>query len=142
MPTPANEQTIGNEIVVDPRTDTLYDFYMYIHADNSLTIEDVASHDGGTTWGPRQIVSDSQTVGVTDPATGAPLRTGDIIPQPAIDPHTGRLYVVWQDSRANSVDPNEDALFISTSTHGGLTGTWSAPVAVNEPPTRPRSRRR
>ncbi|MGZ4308759.1 MAG: exo-alpha-sialidase [Gaiellaceae bacterium] len=133
VPTPANEQTIANEIVVDPRTDTLYDFYMYIHADNSLTIEDVSSHDGGLTWGPRQIVSDSQTVGVTDPQTGDPLRTGDIIPQPAVDPATGRLYVVWQDARANAVDPDEDALFVSTSTGGGLTGTWSAPAVVNAP---------
>ncbi|HWX09710.1 MAG TPA: sialidase family protein, partial [Gaiellaceae bacterium] len=128
----ANEQTIANEIVVDPRNGTLYDFYMYIHADNSLTVEDVASHDGGKHWGPRQVVSDSHTVGVTDPLTGDPLRTGDIIPQPAIDPRTGQLYVVWQDSRANAVDPNEDALFISTSTFGGLTGTWSAPAVVND----------
>lgn len=133
VPTPANEQTIANQIVVDPATDTLYDFYMYIHADNSLTIEDVASHDGGLTWGARQIVSDSQTVGVSDPNTGDFLRTGDIIPQPAIDPATGRLYVVWQDSRANSTDANEDALFISSSTLGGLTGTWSTPAVVNEP---------
>jgi hypothetical protein len=131
VPTPANEQTIGNEIVVDPRSGTVYDFYMYIHIDNSLTIEDVSSHDGGAHWGPRQVVSDSQTVGVTDPGTGAPLRTGDIIPQPAVDPRTGRLYVVWQDSRANQVDPNQDGLFISTSAHG-LTGTWSPPAVVNE----------
>src|SRR5262249_12478220 len=67
-----------------------------------------------------------------DPNTSEPLRTGDIIPQPAIDPHTGRLYVVWQDSRANAVDPNEDALFISSSTAGGLTGTWSTPAVVNK----------
>ena len=133
VPTPANEQTIGNEIVVDPNTGTVYDFYMYVHADDSLTIEDVASHDRGKTWGPRQLVSDSQTVGVVDPATGAPLRTGDIIPQAAVDPRSGRLYVVWQDSRANSTDPNQDALFISTSTRGGLTGTWSAPSVVNDP---------
>jgi hypothetical protein len=133
VPTPANEQTIGNEIVVDPNTGTVYDFYMYIHADNSLTIEDVASHDHGRTWGPRQLVSDSQTIGVADPVTGAPLRTGDIIPQPAIDPRSGQLYVVWQDSRANATDPNQDALFISTSRHGGRTGTWSAPAVVNEP---------
>jgi len=92
----------------------------------------VASHDGGLTWGARQIVSDSQTVGVTDPDTGDPLRTGDIIPQPAIDPASGRLYVVWQDSRANATDPSEDALFVSSST-SGLTGTWSAPAVVNDP---------
>ena len=133
VPTPANEQTIGNEIVVDPNTGTVYDFYMYVHADNSLTIEDVASHDHGRTWGPRQLVSDSQTIGVVDPVTGAPLRTGDIIPQPAIDPRSGQLYVVWQDARANATDPNQDALFISTSRRGGLTGTWSAPAVVNEP---------
>ena len=131
--TPANEQTIANEIVADPRSGTLYDFYMYIHADNTLTVENVASHDGGRSWGPRQVVSDSQTIGITNPATGDPVRTGDIIPQPAIDPRTGRLYVVWQDSRANAVDPNEDALFISTSTHGGLTGSWSRPAVVNDP---------
>src|SRR5262249_8825939 len=125
VPTPANEQTIANEIVVDRKTDTLYDFYMHIHADNSLTVEDVASHDHGLTWGSPQVVSHSLSVGVSDPNTSEPLRTGDIIPQPAIDPHTGRLYVVWQDSRANAVDPNEDALFISSSTAGGLTGTWS-----------------
>ena len=122
VPTPANEQTIGNEIVVDPNTGTVYDFYMYIHADNSLTIEDVASHDRGRTWGPRQLVSDSQTIGVADPVTGAPLRTGDIIPQPAIDPRSGQLYVVWQDSRANATDPNQDALFISTSRRGRADG--------------------
>jgi hypothetical protein len=78
-------------------------------------------------------VSDSQTIGITNPATGDPVRTGDIIPQPAIDPRTGRLYVVWQDSRANAVDPNEDGLFISTSSHGGLTGSWSRPAVVNDP---------
>lgn len=132
VPTPANEQTIANQIVVDPRNGTLYDFYMYIHADNTLTVEDVASHDGGRRWGPRQVVSDSQTIGVTDPVSGAPLRTGDIIPQPAIDPRTGALYVVWQDARANAVDPNEDALFISTSTQGGVTGSWSPPAVVND----------
>lgn len=131
--TPANDQTIANQIVVDPRTDTLYDFYMYLYANGSLTIEDVISHDGGLTWGPRQLVGDSQTIGVSDPDTGDGLRTGDIIPQPAIDPATGRLYVVWQDSRANAADPNEDALFISSSTGGGLTGTWSAPAVVNDP---------
>jgi hypothetical protein len=71
VPPVANEHTIGNVVVVDPRDDTVYDFYMYIHADNSFTIEDVASHDGVLTWGPRQLVSDSQTVGVFDPASSA-----------------------------------------------------------------------
>ncbi len=133
VPPVANEQTIANQIVVDPRTDVLYDFYLYFHIDNSITIEDVASHDGGQTWGPRQVVSDDQVVGVTDPQSGAPLRTGDIIPEPAIDRRTGKLYVVWQDPRYNTVDPNEDQLVISSSSAGGRTGTWSVPAPVNDP---------
>lgn len=135
VPPVANEQTIANQIVIDPRSHTLYDFYLYFNQ-TSLTIENVASHDGGATWGPRQLVSESQVVGVTDPATGAPIRTGDIIPEPAIDPRTGRLYVVWQDPRFNSVDPNEDQLVISTSAFGGVTGSWSAPTLVNDPSDR------
>jgi hypothetical protein len=131
--TAANEDATGNEIVVDPNNGTLYDFFVYFNADGSLAVEDIASHDGGLTWGPRQIVSDDGWIGITDPVTGAGIRTADYDPAPAIDPKTGQLYVVWQDPRANSTDPNEDALFISTSTAGGLTGTWSAPVPVNEP---------
>jgi hypothetical protein len=133
VPPSANEQTIANQIVVDPRTHVLYDFYMYFSRGNTATVEDIASFDGGRTWSRRQRVSDSQTVGVHDPATGLPLRTGDIIPQPAIDPHTGRLYVVWQDPRFNRVDPTEDQLVISSSTFGGFTGTWSPPTLVNDP---------
>jgi hypothetical protein len=78
-------------------------------------------------------VSDDRVVGVTDPQSGAPIRTGDIIPEPAIDARTGKLYVVWQDPRYNTVDPNEDQLVISSSSAGGLTGTWSTPTQVNDP---------
>jgi hypothetical protein len=73
---------------------------------------------------------------VTDPRdpTNKPLRVGDIIPSFAIDPNTGQQYVVWEDARANP-DPTStnDMLFASTSTKGGLPGTWSTPVRVNPP---------
>jgi hypothetical protein len=131
-----NEQTIANQIVVDPRTHTLYDFYLYGHSNNAITIENVASHDGGLTWGARQVVSEALPAGVHDPDTGAAIRTGDIIPEPAIDQSTGKLYVVWQDARFNTVDPTEDQVVISSSAFGGLTGTWTAPVLVNDPKDR------
>jgi len=70
---------------------------------------------------------------VSDPNTGQAIRTGDIIPEPAIDPATGQLYVVWQDSRFNGGHFDEVAL--STSTNGGA--TWSAPIRVNTPKGRP-----
>jgi len=65
-----------------------------------------------------------------DPATNAPLapsRTGDIIPEPAIN-NNGQLYVVWQDARFNNLA--NDEVLISTSSNGGA--NWSAPERVND----------
>jgi hypothetical protein len=129
----ANEQTIGNQIVVNPKTGTLYDFYTYITQAGQFLLQMVFSNDAGVTWSPPQTVSDEDvTAGVYDPRNGAPLRTGAILASPAIDPNTGRLYVVWEDARYNPAT-QEDQVVISTSTLGGLTGTWSPPTLVNPP---------
>jgi hypothetical protein len=128
--TPSRQQTIGNQIVVNPKTGTLYDFFDLITPPFNVTAFKVAfvkSTDGGNTWTQPQIISNLQTVFVSDPNTGQAIRTGDIIPEPAIDPATGQLYVVWQDSRFNGGHFDEVAL--STSTNGGA--TWSTPIQVN-----------
>ncbi len=130
--TPSRQQTIGNQIVVDPRPGhhTLYDFFDLITPPFKVTAFKAAfikSTDGGDTWTKPQIIANEETVGVTDPNTGAAIRTGDIIPEPAIDPATGRLYVVWQDSRFNG--HHFDEVASSTSNDGGA--TWSTPVRVN-----------
>src|SRR5215831_8033269 len=67
-------QTIGNVIVVDPRTGTLYDFFNQIfgtgtnsggaHGDNAAFQK---STDGGLTWSAPQIISTMDDVGVADP---------------------------------------------------------------------------
>lgn len=101
---PSRQQTIGNQIVVDPKSGTLYDFFDLIQPPFSKAAGKVAfikSTDDGATWTKPQVIAGLQTVGVTDPNTGEPVRTGDIIPEPAIDPASGQLYVVWQDSRFN-----------------------------------------
>jgi hypothetical protein len=136
--TPSRQQTIGNQIVVDRRNGTLYDFFNLINPPFSVTASKVAfvkSTDGGNTWTKPKVIANMQTVGVTDPNTGEGVRTGDIIPEPAIDPATGQLYVVWQDSRFNG--GHFDEVAISTSSNGGA--TWSAPkqVNTNTPSTRP-----
>ena len=130
-----DEQTIANQIVVDHQTGRLYDFYVYFAASGRLTVEDIFSDDKGATWSPRQTVSDLDSVGIHDPQTGAPARTGDIIPTPAIDPKTGQLYVIWQDNRFNTF--GEDDTVISTAPPmTGLTGSWSNPVKVDLPEDR------
>ena len=87
----------------------------------------VKSNDGGTTWSQVQIISSLQSGGVTDPNTGEVIRTGDIIPEPALDPISGKLYVVWQDARFNG--RSYDELVISSSSNAGA--TWMAPTRVN-----------
>lgn len=133
---PSRQQTIGNQIVVNAQEGTLYDFFNLITPPSNTGGYNVAfikSTDDGATWTKPQIIAGLQTVTVTDPNTGEPLRTGDIIPEPAIDPATGQLYVVWQDSRFNGGQYDEIAL--STSTDGGR--SWSAPIRVNTPTGRP-----
>ena len=133
---PSRQQTIGNQIVVDPKSGTLYDFFDLIQPPFNKAAGKVAfvkSTDDGATWTKPRIIAGLQTVGVTDPNTGEPVRTGDIIPEPAIDPASGQLYVVWQDSRFNG--GTYDEIAISTSKDGGA--TWSAPQQVNTPTGRP-----
>ncbi|MFP3505990.1 sialidase family protein [Burkholderia sp. SIMBA_062] len=133
---PSRQQTIGNQIVVDPKTGTLYDFFDLIQPPFSKAAGKVAfikSTDDGATWTKPQVIAGLQTVGVTDPNTGEPVRTGDIIPEPAIDPASGQLYVVWQDSRFNG--GKYDEIAVSTSKDGGA--SWSAPMQLNTPTGRP-----
>jgi hypothetical protein len=145
-PTRRKNQTIGNVIVVDAHTGTLYDFFTQIYSTGSngggnpggkhgFNVAFQRSTDHGDTWTAPQIISPLLTVGVADPnnvdprtnKAPAPLRTGDIIPAPAIDPNTGDLYVVWQDSRFGG----QDEIAISTSGSGGQ--TWSPPKRVSTP---------
>src|SRR5205823_8452508 len=128
------------------RTGTLYDFFDLIlstgsKAQRGLNVAVLTSSDGGDTWSGPTIVAPLLSVGVSDPnnidpRTGAapvPLRTGDITPEPAIDPLTGQLYVVWQDARFNG--GTFDAVAISSSMNGGK--TWSEPKRVNAPTVHP-----
>jgi hypothetical protein len=104
-------------------------------ASSALQIRMVFSDDKGATWSPPQIVvPDHHPVGIHDPQTGAPARTGDIIPEPAIDRGSGQLYVAFQDTRFNTF--GEDDVLFTTSVASGLTGTWTAPQRVDLPEDR------
>ena len=93
----------------------------------------------GVNWTAPQLIADLRSVGVFDPnnvdprtdKTPAPIRTGDILPEPAIDPRNGDLYVVWQDSRLSG----HDEIVISTSQDGGA--HWSSPKRVSDPTGNP-----
>jgi len=130
-------QTIGNEIVVDPRSGVLYDFFDLFTSSGPKPLGDhvgvIKSLDGGATWSGVTVVANEQDLTDVDPNTGQALRTGEGLPSAAIDPATGQLYVTWTDARFTGGQFNQ--VVISTSTDGGA--TWSAPAVVSTSTTRP-----
>jgi len=133
------DQTIGNQIVVQP-DGTLVDIFTEFNNENAKKkrggfIRVLRSTDRGSTWSGPFDVGRLGTIGNFDPETGDPVRTGDIIPDIAVDSSAaasrGRLYAVWQDASANG--GQADATAFSQSLDGGL--TWSPALKVNKTPT-------
>lgn len=130
-------QTIGNQIVVTPDGDLVNVMDVIYNFKNKqgvrgLNVAVLRSEDKGMTWSKNAIVvSKLQTVEIHDPDTGDPVRTGDIIPDIAVDPASGALYTVWQDARFSGMA--HDSIALSRSLDGGL--TWSQPIKVNQTPS-------
>ena len=140
------QQTIGNIIVVDARTNphTLYDFTdLLISPNTSLgqgtngnaQVAFVKSTDGGDHWTQPQIIAPFDSLGVFDPNTGKPLRVGNGLEEVAIDPASGKLYVTWE--RSSNFEKNtkqssvfwDDQIVLDTSIDGGA--NWSGPTVIH-----------
>jgi hypothetical protein len=134
------DQTIGNQVVVQP-SGALVDIFTEFNNENAKKqrggfVRVLRSTDKGSTWSGPFTIGRLGSIGNFDPETGDPVRTGDIIPDIAVDGTTatstsGRLYAVWQDARFNG--GQADAIAFSQSLDGGL--TWSNPIKVNKTPT-------
>jgi hypothetical protein len=126
--------TIGNQIVVDPTTGTLYDVFDSFAAGRRTFYEAlVRSDDGGVTWSRPVRIARDLGIGVQHPNTGTPLRVGTGLPDAAVDPSTGTIYVVWEDGRFSR--GRHDDIALSFSTDGGE--TWSEPTQANTRTERP-----
>lgn len=123
--------SIGEVVVVDPRNDTLYDVYSTLPSDGFegefSNVSVMVSHNQGASWSRPVVISHAWDVTPKAP-TGAFLRPGEFLPDAAIDPKTGRLYVVWDDARFSRGRYDEVAL--STSKNGGR--KWSKPIRVSK----------
>jgi hypothetical protein len=146
------QQTIANQVEVLPNG-TLINGFDLIQAVSNRKFrrgDNVAllrSTDKGETWSRRPIFVNRLLVDeVEDPEPSVPcpdpedtggcdVRTGDIIPDFAVDhgsdPDTrGNAYAVWMDTRFN--DPDHNDILLSRSTDGGR--NWDAPVIVDQTP--------
>jgi hypothetical protein len=126
-----NDQSIGNQIVQTGSGD-LVDIFDWINNDNGgggkgYKVAALRSTDHGQTWSNAILVSRFIPGVVSDPTTGDPVRTGDIIPEVAVDPRAGSstVYAVWQGASASS----RSSVYFSKSTDSGR--SWSAPKIVN-----------
>jgi hypothetical protein len=126
-------QTIANQIVSMPNGDLIDFFALQTNQSTSpaTMIAVIRSDDKGLTWSNSPVIIDTlQSVGITDVKTGALVRTGDIIPDIAVDRGNGTLYIVWRDARFSG--DLRDGIALSESVDGGM--NWTAPVQVNQVP--------
>ena len=131
-------QTLGNQIAVRPQGELINIFTLIRNVrrpgDPLLNVTVMRSEDNGRAWSGPIRFARMVNPGVVDPDDGDPVRTGDVIPDIAVDPKSGQLYAVWQDKRfSDGLFRRHDSVALSTSTDGGL--SWSSAVKVNNTPT-------
>jgi hypothetical protein len=129
-----NDRTVSHQIVVRPQG-TLVNLFVEFRNDDrqglrGASVRVIRSSDRGATWSRPILIGRLLSIGVTDPETGDPVRTGDVIPDVAVNRVNGRLYAVWQDGRFSGSE--NDSIAFSQSLDGGL--TWSDPIMVNLTP--------
>lgn len=133
-------QTLGNQIVV-LGNGVLVNVFNFI--DQGLPqVAIQRSTNRGVTWSDPIVVdilfgSALQGQGVIDPFDGAPVRTGDLLPEAAADPRRGSndLHIVWQDIRFTLAAPLpyfNDQIVLASSTDGGRSWTDAKRVSSNK----------
>ena len=126
-----NAQTIGNQIVVLPNGDVL-DFFTHIFTNGLASIDYVRSTDKGKTFEKKaHRVAPLLGVQSQTPDEKEAIRDADILFDVVVDPHSGAIHVVWQNSFLGDF-PN---IAFTTSGNGGR--SWSPPVRIDQTPRSP-----
>ena len=83
------------------------------------------STDAGLHWSAPTQIAPIQTAQLFVPDDNFPIRAGDYLPDIAIDPTSGAIYVVWSDGLGTPIN----RVVMAKSTDGGR--HWSGPTVVS-----------
>ena len=124
----AGNEAFANQIVILPNGHLLDLFLLISSTISSSSLQVIQSTDGGSTWSTTSptTVATVTSVGTTNPITNGVIRDASHLPQVAVDPASGNVAAVWQQSFTSGAF---DGIALSTSTNGGA--TWSAFKQIN-----------
>ena len=118
----------GNQIAVGP-DGTLYNVTANLFTGAVGTAQTVymgvmRSQDAGLHWSAPSNISTIRTAQLFVPDDHFPIRAEDYLPDIAVDPTNGDIYVVWSDGLGTPIDK----VVMAKSTDGGR--HWSGPTVV------------
>jgi len=118
----------GNQIAVAP-DGTLYNvtanlFRGAVANEQAVYMGVMRSNDAGQHWSAPAQIAPIQTAQLFVPDDNFPIRGEDYLPDIAIDPTSGAIYVVWSDGLGTPIDK----VVMAKSTDGGR--HWSGPTVV------------
>jgi hypothetical protein len=125
----SNTYLQGNQIAVGP-DGTLYDVAANLFTGagfnlNGVYMSVMRSSDAGQHWSAPVKIAPIGTAQLFVPDDNFPIRAEDYLPDIAIDPNNGDIYVVWSDGLGTPIDK----VVMAKSTDGGR--HWSGPTIVS-----------
>jgi hypothetical protein len=127
----SNSYFQGNQIAVGP-DGTLYNVTANLFTgagvqpnDQGVYMGVMRSTDGGLHWSAPVQIAPIRTAQLFVPDDHFPIRAEDYLPDIAIDPTNGAIYVVWSDGLGTPID----RVVMAKSTDGGR--HWTGPTVVS-----------
>jgi hypothetical protein len=127
----SNAYFMGNQIAVGP-DGTLYNVVANLFTgagiqknDNGIYIGVMTSRDAGVHWSAPSKIATIGFVQLFVPDDNFPIRAEDYLPDIAIDPTSGAIYVVWADGLGTPIS----RVVLAKSTDSGR--HWSGPTVVS-----------